>query len=199
MLRKMKISPFQPGRFWMLFAVTSMLVLVTACGGAAATPANPVDTTGNVVPTSAPVDVPTQVSTVANTSSGKADACTYLTQDDVSKALGITVDLGVSSGLGGVCTYTTTDLKVDLTVTHSGGTKYLADTLVKLGDLALVVPGLGDQAFFNTNSFVNALLVRKGDVAFIVSVSDLTHTTFTPEDLQAKEKALTEQMFTHLP
>jgi len=199
MLKRLKTSTFQPHRFWATFTISSMVVLATACGSAAGTPVNPVATTGNVPPTSTLVNAPIQVATNASSSSDKADACTYLTQDDVSKALGITVDAGVSSGLGGVCTYTTTDLNAELTVTHTGGIKYLADTLVKLGDLALVVPGLGDQAFFNTNSFINALFVRKGDVAFIISVSDLTYTTFTPEDLQAKEQALAEQMFTHIP
>jgi hypothetical protein len=199
MLKKFMNSFFQPGRFGRFFVLSSVLVFATACAGAAATPANPAGTTGNNASTSAPVDVPTQLPTVASPSATKADACTYLTQDDVSKALGITAAAGVSSGLGGVCMFTTTDLKVELTVTHTGGTQYLADTLASLGDLALVVPGLGDQAFFNTNSVVNALLFRKGDAAFIISVSDLTYTTYTPEDLQAKEKALAEQMLTHIP
>jgi hypothetical protein len=190
MLKKFMNSFFQPGRIGRFFVLSSVLVFATACAGAAATPANPAGTTGNNASTSAPVDVPTQLPTVASPSATKADACTYLTQDDVSKALGITAAAGVSSGLGGVCMYTTTDLKVELTVTHTGGTQYLA---------ALVVPGLGDQAFFNTNSVVNALLLRKGDAAFIISVSDLTYTTYTPEDLQAKEKALAEQMLTHIP
>jgi hypothetical protein len=199
MFKKLMNSFFQPALFGRFFVLSSVLVFATACAGAAATPVNSAGTTGNVASTSAPVDVPTQVQTVASPSTTKADACTYLTQDDVSQALGVTASAGVSSGLGGVCTYTTTDLSVEFTVFHTGGTQYLADGLVKLGDLALVVPGLGDQAFFNTNSFVNSLLVRKGDAAFIFSVSDLTYTTYTLEDLQAKEKALAEQMFTHLP
>jgi hypothetical protein len=117
MLKKFMNSFFQPGRIGRFFVLSSVLVFATACAGAAATPANPAGTTGNNASTSAPVDVPTQLPTVASPSATKADACTYLTQDDVSKALGITAAAGVSSGLGGVCMFTTTDLKVELTVT----------------------------------------------------------------------------------
>jgi len=129
----------------------------------------------------------------SNTSS--TGACTILTQADVAKALGLTVDTAVESGLGGVCTYTTTDLTIDLTVSHTGGIKYGQETLAKLGDLALVVPGLGDQAFINTN--VNTLFVLKGDGAYLISVSDSSY-KLTTEDLQALEKAIGEQLISNL-
>ena len=189
----MKNLPIRFGWISVLFSLPTVLVLVTACGSAAVTSAIPTDTTSNVVPTSAPVDLPTQAATIASSPSNEQDACTYLTQADVSKVLAVAVDPGTSSGLGGVCTYVSANLKIDLTVTHSGGTQYLANVLANLGNLAVTVPGLGDQAFFNTNS----LLVRKGEVAFIFSITDTSYSLQMP-DLQAKEQALAEQMFTHL-
>jgi hypothetical protein len=124
------------------------------------------------------------------------DACTFLTKEDVSQVLGVTVDAGTLTGLGGVCTYTTKDASIDLTVTHTGGAKYLEGIKATVGDTIFVVTGVGDEAYYNTNS--STLVFRKGDAAYLISYADLSH-SLTDEDKQAKQKALAVQMLTHLP
>jgi hypothetical protein len=189
MFNNINSALIQPNRFGMMIVITSIVLLSAACGSAAVPPTNP---------TTAPVvAAPTQVVIPASSSSAKAGACTLLTQDDVSKALSTPVDAGMETGMGGVCTYTSSNLSVSLTVSHTGGIKYMQNTLAKLGDLALVVPGLGDQAFYNTNSIVNSLMLLKGDAVYIISVSDSSG-QLTPEEEQAKEKSLAEQMLSHL-
>jgi len=48
-----------------------------------------------------------------------------LSQDDASNVLGVPVVTAIGSGLGGVCIYTTTNLKIDLTIAgHTGGMDY---------------------------------------------------------------------------
>jgi hypothetical protein len=124
------------------------------------------------------------------------DACTFLTREDVSKVLGVTVDAGTLTGLGGVCTFTTKDVSIDLTVIHTGGAKYLEDLKAKIGDTILAMDGVGDAAVYNT--FASSLIFSKGDAAYLIGLSDLTH-SLTDEDKQAKQKALAAQMLTHLP
>jgi thioredoxin 1 len=180
MFKNLKFPYVQPNRFLMMIVISSLAIFAIACASTAGSTANPVNSSGG-----------------AAASSAKVDACILLTKDDVSKALGVTVDTIESKGLGGVCSYKTKNLSIDLTVLHTGGIKYLNDTIAKIGDLALQVPGLGDQAFYNTNSIVNALFVRKGDAAYLISVN-ASGQTLTPPDVQAKEKALAVQLLSHL-
>lgn len=138
---------------------------------------------------------PTQKAAASSSDTTSTGACTILTQADVATALAVNVDSAVETGLGGVCTYTATDLTIDLTVFHTGGIKYVQDTFTKLGDLALTVPGLGDQAFINTN--VNTLFVLKGDAAYLISVNDTGYKLST-EELQAKEELVGQQLISNL-
>jgi hypothetical protein len=180
MFKKLRFPHVQPNRYWLMVVISSLAIVAVACGSTAGSSANPVKSSGG-----------------AASSSTKVDACTLLTKEDVNKVLGVTVDTIESKGLGGVCSYKTTNLSIDLTVLHTGGTQYLNDTISKIGNLALLVPGLGDQAFYNTNSIVNALFVRKGDAAYLISVS-ASGQLLTPADVQAKEKALAVQLLSHL-
>ena len=113
---------------------------------------------------------------------------------------GVSVLTAELSGLGGVCTYTTTsNLKIDFTTTgYMGGAKAMSTTLANLGELALVVPGLGDQAFYNTNA-ASALFVLKGDAEYLFSMNDLNYQELDPAVVQATEKALAEKMLANLP
>ncbi len=199
MFKKLKISSIQPNRFRMISVMACVILLATACGSAAVTPANPTVDLGNVAPTSQAVAVPTQVPTPAGSSANTPDPCTLLSKDDVSKVLGVPVLTAELSGLGGVCTYTTSNLKIDFTTTgYTGGAKAMSTTLANLGELALVVPGLGDQAFYNTNS-ASALFVLKGDAEYLFSMSDLNYQELDPAVVQATEKALAEKMLANLP
>jgi hypothetical protein len=124
-----------------------------------------------------------------------------LTKDDVSKVLGAAVDTAVGSGLGGVCTYTSKNLSIIFTiVAHSGASDAWKTQLTRLGDLALMVPGLGDQAFYNTNpDGGNPLFMLKSDAEYLFSMSDVNYQPLDPSVVQTTEKALAEQLLTKLP
>jgi hypothetical protein len=196
MFKEMKFSSKSKNRFWLTIVISSMVILTAACGNSAATQASPTTSSASVPPTSESVAVPTQVSSSAGAA---AEACTLLTKEDVSKAIGITVDKTESKGLGGVCTYTAGNYSIDFTIAgHTGGIKAMNSTLTSLGDLALVVPGLGDQAFYNTNS-ASALFLLKGDAEYMFSISSVDYQPLDAADVQAKEKAMAEQLLSNLP
>jgi predicted small secreted protein len=193
-----------------LFLFVALLLgasLLVACGQTAAPAGNPVQATvapvqatvAPVAATVAPVAANNSQSSGANSNPSGPDACTLLTKDDVSKVLGTPVDTATGSGLGGVCTYTAKNLKIDFTVAgHTGGAQAMATDFARLGNLALVVPGLGDQAFYNTNS-AYALFVLKGDAEYLFGMSDVTYQPLDPTVVQATEKALAVQLLSHLP
>jgi hypothetical protein len=183
-----KLIPF---RLVILLVGASFLA---ACAPAAQPTAIP------VVPVTGTTPIPAAKSNPASPNAGKpttkVDACVLLSKDDVSKALGQPAGEGVSKGLGGVCSYQSNTLSIDMTVLHSGGTKYIQQSRAKLGADALDMPGVGDEAFYNPNSFT--LLFRKGDGAYLIFLSDSSK-EITEADRQAKEKALGLQMLSHLP
>jgi hypothetical protein len=179
----------------LVFRIIGILVatsLLAACGSVSQPTTNPAPPA-----VSAPAAVATDNSNPAPaSSSAKADACLLLTKDDVSQVLGVTVDASTLTGLGGVCTYTTKDVTIDLTVIHTGGAKYLEDLKAKVGDTILAMDGVGDAAVYNT--FASSLIFSKGDAVYLIGYADLSH-SLTDEDKQAKQKALAIQMLTHLP
>jgi hypothetical protein len=198
MLNKLKFRSNLASRAGMLMAISSIFFLATACGTTVAPASNPTAASESVPATTVAAVVPTQESAPVNPSSKAPDACSLLTQEDVSKVLGKPVDTAVVSGMGGVCTYTSKNLSIDFTIAgHSGGLKAMKTTLERLGDLALVVPGLGDQAFYNTNS-ANALLVLKGDAEYMFGMSDVNYQPLDPAVVQATEKAMAEQLLSKL-
>ena len=200
MFSKLKFSPNLAVRVGILIALTSIVFIAAACASSVPPTVNPPSVPpGNAAATAAPAVVPTQASTPAIPSSNYPDACTVLTKDDVSQVLGTPVDTAVSSGLGGVCTYTSKNLKIDFTIAgHTGGKQAMTTTLANLGDLALLVPGLGDQAFYNTNS-ANGLFVLKGDAEYLFGMGDVTYQPLDPTVVQATEKALAVQLLSKLP
>jgi hypothetical protein len=177
-------------RFIGILAATSLLA---ACGSVNQPTTNPVPLAGAPV---APAAANNSNPTPAIPNAKGPDACTFLTREDVSQVLGVTVDAGTLTGLGGVCTYTTKDVSIDLTVTHTGGAKYLEGLKAKVGDTILAVNGVGDAAVYNT--FASSLIFSKGDAAYLIGMNDLTQ-SLTSEDKQAKQQALAMQMLTHLP
>jgi hypothetical protein len=192
-------SPFsrnQTSRITMLAVMASLALIASACGASAANPpvANPpasAPTAGTVADTPVPALVSSPTSPAA-----AADACTLLTNDEVGGVLGLTVDSATSSGLGGVCTYIASNLSFDLTVSNTGGIQFMQQTLTNLGDLALLVPGLGDQAFFNTNTAT--LFVLKGDAVYLFNISDSNY-QMTQEAKQPLQKGLAEKLVNKLP
>ena len=186
----MKISK----SFTILSSLIVIVLLIAACSPNQATPV----ATG-VPPTDQQpaIQKATQVSATISPQSNAADPCILLTQDDVSKVLGEAVLTAEGSGLGGVCTYKTSNLGIDFTLSNTGGIKAMNTTLTNLGDLALVVAGLGDQAFYNTNS-ASALFVLKGDAEYLFQMSDLNYQPLDPAYIQATEKALAERLLSKL-
>jgi hypothetical protein len=200
MFKIFKLPLIQARWLGMLIAISSIAFLAAACGSSATPSADLVAASGNLPATSALVAVDTQAPTSASPSSDSAEACNLLKKDDVSKVLGTPVDSAVASGLGGVCTYTSKNLSIEFAIAgHTGGAKAMATQLQRLGDLAQVVPGLGDQAFYNTNSAVaSPLFLLKGDAEYLFSMSDTTYQPLDPAMVQATEKALAEQLLINL-
>jgi hypothetical protein len=185
MFKKENFSRVKPNRFWMTIVISSIVLFVTACGSPSASSANPAKTSGGALPTS----------------SNAAAVCALLTKDDVSKALNVPVDTIEEKDRGGVCSYTVKSLIVDLTISHTGGKKFMESTLAKLGDVALPVAGLGDQAFYNTGEIAHTLFLLKGDAVYLIDVTvNATDPSqlLKPEQVQAKEKALAVQVLSHL-
>ena len=182
-------------------------ILLAACAQAAQPKANPSIPTDNVAvsaPTVAPLATeipsatsvaPLAIATATSSTPLKADACALMTKDEVSTVLGQAVDTAVVSGMGGVCTYQTKDFSFELTVISSGGIKYIQSVRTNLGDSAVIVAGLGDEAVYNPNRYT--LLVRKGDAVYLFFVVQ-TAGQLTDEEIQAKDTALATQLFTHL-
>jgi hypothetical protein len=199
-----KFALIRPGLLLKLIAIAGIVVLAAACGSAAAPTADSVVAAPATVPAqaAAPAVVPTQDSSSSSSSPlnpvGDAEACTVLSKDDVSKVSGAPVDSAVASGLGGVCTYISKNLNIVFTiVAHSGSTKSWNQNLVRLGDAAQLVPGVGDQAFYNTNT--SDFLVLNKDAEYIFSVSDVNYQPLDPALVQSTEKALAEAMLSKLP
>jgi hypothetical protein len=186
-----RFSSVSASRIWMAIVLTGIVVFTAACGNSAGNSANSAQAPDNNAANPVVTDVPAAASS-------SADACSYLTKDDVAQALGIAVDSVNSSGMGGTCTYTAGNLSISLSLSSTGGVKAMNTTLTNLGDLALVVPGLGDLAFYNTNS-ANALFVLKGDAEFLFNMSDINYQPLDSATVQANEKALAEALLSHLP
>jgi hypothetical protein len=178
-------------QFFLTFVIVT--IFITACNAGKET-----QSTENLPP-AAQQSSPTDAIAAKAPSSDSTEACTLLPKEDVSQVLGAPVLSAEASGLGGVCTYKTENLGVDFTIAaHSGSTKSMNTTLTRLGDLALVVPGLGDLAFYNTAS-ANGLLLLKNDASYLFNISDLNYQPLDPSFVQATEKALAEKLLSILP
>jgi hypothetical protein len=180
-----------------LFPLSLLLsvILIASCAPKQANSAAP----GN---SSSPQQTTNQQPTLADSSvlssSGSEEACNLLTKEQVSKVLGVPVLTAESSGLGGLCTYKTTNLGIDFLIAgHTGGIKSMNTTQTRLGDSALVVSGLGDLAFYNTNA-ANALLLLKGDAEYTFGISELNYQPLDTAFVQNTEKALAEQLLANL-
>ena len=69
----------------------------------------------------------------------------------------------------------------------------MAITRTRLAEMALDVPGLGDEAFYNVNS--STLFVRKGDAMYVMSYLD---SMVTQEDKIVKETILAGLLLSRL-
>ena len=188
-----------------LFLFVALLLgasLLAACAPAAAPTGNPVPAT--VAPAQA------TVAPVATNNSNPSSpvACTLLTKDEVGNALGeAVVDTRDPSKKGILCVYQTKNLILELNTLHAFGgwgnsVEYMKQTRVDgVGDPALDVPGLGDEAFYHGFAGYRLLLVRKGDTVYSLGVRNVTadQSISSPDNAQALEKAVAGLVLSHLP
>ena len=176
--------------------------LLAACAPAAAPNGNP------VLATVAPVAANNSQSSGSNSNPSGPDACTLLTKDDVSKVLGeAVVDARDPSKKGILCVYQTKNLILEMNTLHAFGgwgnsVEYMKQTRVDgVGEPALDVPGLGDEAFYHGGAAYRLLLVRKGETVYSIGVRNVTadQSLSSPDNAQAMEKALSELLLSHLP
>jgi hypothetical protein len=152
-------------------AVVLLLILV-GCGGtspasqapAAAPPIQPQATAAG-----APTVAPTNVATAG---SGNVDACKLLTVAEVAAAYGQTVDQAVPSAddLYAYCTYQGAGGKVNVYVSKSVQAASSAFGTVKV-NAGQAVSGVGDEAFWSTDSTMAGLYFLKGGVLAHISGS----------------------------
>jgi hypothetical protein len=176
--------------------------LLAACGQAAVINGNP------AAPAAAPIATAIPQSTVANSIPVNANNCTLVTNDDVAKVLGeAVVDARDPSKKGINCVYQTKNLILELNTLHAFGgfansVEYMKQTRVDgVGEPALDVPGLGDEAFYHGGAAYRLLLVRKGDTVYSFGVRNVTadQSLSSPDNAQVFEKAIAELLLSRLP
>jgi hypothetical protein len=135
-----------------------------------------------------------------------AGNCTVLTKDDVSKVLAEAVEEVRDPSKDHVlCVYQTKNLILEVGFIYKFGgwvnsVNYMQNVRSGLGDLALVVPGLGDESFYNQNTKYIILLVRKGASVYSFGVRGVTAGEYLSlKDSQAKEKPLAELLLSRVP
>jgi hypothetical protein len=170
----------------LLINLAWIVVLLTACESAAKSTAKPAP-----IPSSLPPSV---------IEAAKPDEkiCSLLTDEDIGQALGIEPASIQQNSIGKVCTYSDSNMIVTLSYLASGGNQAMISTHNNLGSAGVDVPGLGDQAFYNSNSS-NALYVLKGDAEYVFLVSNLNDEKLDPGVVRGVEKSLAEILISKLP
>ncbi len=196
-----------------LVVFVAAMMLLVACGGqnnakptastqvaGAVKATEPTAAPAAAQPTSAPE--PTAVSQPVSPAANTVDLCALLTKDAVSKVLEVpVVDMTGSTDAGSSkCQYTTADFEAEIdAIYHVKSTKFIDSALANLGDSALVVSGLGDRAFYNASPDNTVLFVLKGETYLNFSMLNSTVNELTPDEKQAKEKALAVLALSQLP
>jgi hypothetical protein len=152
-------------------AVLPLLILV-ACGGgapastgpAAATPTQ-AQATSTGVPTVAPTNAPPS-------GSSNVEACSLLTPAEVAAAYGGALDLATptSDELYSYCSYSGDGGEVRIFVTKSAETASAVFGTMKIND-GEAVSGVGDEAFWSTDSFQPGLYFLKGGLLVFIEGS----------------------------
>jgi hypothetical protein len=75
---------------------------------------------------------------------------------------------------------------------------YMQYLRTSLGQSAIDVPGLGDEALYNASTTYTILIVRKGALAYSFGVRGVSGDYPSLKDAQAKEKPLAELLLTRL-
>jgi len=191
------------GMYLFVLILIGASVLV-ACGQA------PTQNANSSAPASAPLaPVATAIPQSTKTNStGSAGNCTLLSKDEVGTVLAeAVVEVRDPAKNGDLCVYQTQNLILEVSFIHKFGgfadsIGYMQGTRTNnIGDAALDVPGLGDEAFYHGSSVYRILLVRKGDIVYSFGVRNVTadQSLSSPDNAQASEKAIAELLLPRLP
>ena len=146
--------------------VVVLLIFISCAGGAGptATPGGPTDPPGQPTPgpTSTPAGQPTGAPVAV-------DACTLLTVAEVSTAYGETLEGAVSSSAESYayCAYGADDEVRTFVNTDPAAASSVFGTM-KIND-GEAVSGVGDEAYWSTDSFQPGLYFMKGGVLAFIS------------------------------
>ena len=180
-----------------------LMLLLAACGPAAVPSAIP---SSPQIASSVPADtalaaLATEIpkSASANSAPANAGVCTLVSKDEIGTILGeAVVEVRNPDKKGIICVYQTKNLILELNTLHAFGgwgnsVEYMKQTRVDgVGEPALDVPGLGDEAFYHGSAAYRLLLVRKGDTVYSLGVRNVTadQSISSPDNAQALEKAV---------
>jgi hypothetical protein len=179
-----------------------LMLLLAACAPASVPGANPGPATV------APAELVNSQSTSAISAPATSGVCTLVSKDDIGTILGEAVDEVRNPDKKGInCVYQTKSLILELNTLHTFGgsgnsVDYMKQTRVNgVGEPALDVPGLGDEAFYHGGAAYRLLLVRKGDTVYSFGVRSVTadQSLSSPDNAQALEKAVAGLVLSHLP
>ena len=203
-----------------------VMILLAACGSAPAPSAAPnVPPAASLVPaaaTSAPMDtvlapavtalaeLATAIPQAANPKSAPASSgvCTLVSKDEVGTVLGeAVVEVRNPDKKGVICVYQTKNLILELNTLNAFGgfansVEYMKQTRVDgVGEPALDVPGLGEEAFYHGGAAYRLLLVRMGPTVYSIGVRNVTadQSLSSPANAQDLEKAIAVLVLGNLP
>ena len=143
-----------------------LLLILAACGGAAAPTATP---GGPTTPPGQPTPAPTSAPVVTPPAGVAIDACTLLTVEEVSAAWGDTLEGAVSTSVApySYCAYGAGG-EVDTWVLTDATAAASVFGTMKIND-GEAVSGVGDEAYWSTDSFQPGLYFLKGGIGGFIS------------------------------
>ena len=185
-----------------------VMFLLVACGPAAVPSALPIASSvpADTLPAAPGTEIPKSAgATSAPASSG---VCVLVSKDEIGTILGeAVVEVRNPDKKGINCVYQTNNLILELNTLHTFGgygnsVEYMKQTRVNgVGDPALDVPGLGDEAFYHGSAAYRLLLVRKGDTVYSMGIRTVTadQSLSSPDNAQALEKTVAELVLSRVP
>lgn len=168
--------------------------LLAACGQASA-PSTPAVSQ----PAAPNTAIPTAAE--ANPVAVQTGNCTILSKNEAATVLGQTVTEVREEAKGTVCAYQTKDLIFELHFLNTGGLSAVQfmKNIQGINPDGALVPGLGDEALYNSSSAYRILYVRKGSSVYTFGIrSDPASQVAAPENIPAMEKTLAELLLSHL-
>ncbi len=150
-------------------AAVALMLIVVGCGGGSGAPA-----AATTQPGATSAGAPTPAATAAPSAALAAvDACKLLSASEVSAAYGFTVQAGVPTAddLYAYCTYPSDsgrDKGMVFITRSSAAAQYFQTVKINKGH---PVTGVGDEAYWGTDSFLPGLYFLKGGVMAYISSS----------------------------